>query len=72
MTAIPMSLFKAEMMRKPDKAALCNHLITTQCEMKETSKHILNGGALLHKVRWEKDVTFQELCEQVWPVCSCI
>ena len=32
--------------------------------MKETSKQVLDGGALMHKVRWGKDVTFQELCKQ--------
>ena len=64
MTTIPMSLFKHGMMRKPDKVALRNHLITAQCEMKETSKQVLDGGTLMHKVRWEKDVTFPELCKQ--------
>ena len=24
----------------------------------------MDGAALIHKVRWEKDVTFQEFCEQ--------
>ena len=32
--------------------------------MKETSKQVLDGGAVMHKVRWEEDVTFQELCKQ--------
>ena len=41
-----------------------NHSITNQCEMKETSKQVLDGGAVMHKVRWEEDVTFQELCKQ--------
>ena len=50
MTAIPMSLFKHGMIRKPDIVALRNHLITTQCKMKETSKQVLDGGALMHKV----------------------
>ena len=50
MTTIPMSLFKHGMMRKPDKVALRNHLITAQCEMKETSKQVLDGGTLMHKV----------------------
>ena len=64
MTAIPMSLFKHGVMRKSDKVASHNHLITTQCEIKETSKQVLDGGALMHKVRCEKDVTNQELHEQ--------
>ena len=37
LTSIFMSLFNYGMMRKSDKAALHNHLITTQHEMKETS-----------------------------------
>ena len=32
--------------------------------MKETSKQVLDGGALMHKVRQGKDVTFRELCKQ--------
>ena len=32
--------------------------------MKETSKQILDGGALMHKVQWEKNVTFQGLSKQ--------
>ena len=64
MTTIAMSLFKHGIMPKPDKVALRNHLITAQCEMKETSKQVLDGGTLMHKVRWEKDVTFRELCKQ--------
>ena len=50
MTTIPMSLFKHGMMSKPDKVALRSHLITAQCEMKETSKQALDGGAFMHKV----------------------
>ena len=46
MTAVPMSLFKDGMMSKSDKATLCNHLGTTQCEMKETSLQVLEGSAL--------------------------
>ena len=64
MTTIAMSLFKHGIMPKPDKVALRNHLITAQCEMKETFKQVLDGGTLTHKVRWEKDVTFPELCKQ--------
>ena len=37
MTSIFMSLFNYGMMCKSDKAALHNHLINTQHEMKETS-----------------------------------
>ena len=64
MTTIAMSLFKHGIMPKPDKVALRNHLITAQCEMKQTFKQVLDGDTLMPKVRWEKDVTFSELCKQ--------
>ena len=63
MTTIAMSLFKHGIMPKPDKVALRNHLITAQCEMKQTFKQVLDGDTLMPKVRWEKDVTFSELCK---------
>ena len=64
MTTIPMSLFKHGMMRKPDKVALRNHLITAQGELKKTCKQVLDSGVLIHKVQWGKDVTFRQLCKQ--------
>ena len=39
MTVIPMFLFKDGMMHKPDRAALRNHLITTQC-LSRSKKHL--------------------------------
>ena len=64
LTTSPMSLFKDGMMRKPNKAVLRNELLASQCNVKEGSKHVLDGGALLHIVRWQKEETFQSICQQ--------
>ena len=49
LTAYPMSLFKDGLMRKPNKALLRNSLVTEKADVQENSKHVLDGGALLHK-----------------------
>ena len=61
MTLFPTSLFKDGMMRKPDKPALRKHLIDGKVpESFRYQKHVLDGGALLHKVRWVKGKTYAE------------
>jgi len=52
------------MMCKPNKSVLRNVLLTAKCKVNECSLHVLDGGALLHKVRWEVKSTFQEVCAQ--------
>ena len=46
-------------MRKPNKALLRNSLVTERTDVQENSEHALDGGALLHKVRY-----FEDVCEQ--------
>ena len=58
-----MSLFKDELMRKPKKAILRNTLLAKEVDIDLNSLHVLNGGALLHKVRWPTSVTFGDVCK---------
>lgn len=57
LTSVPTSLFKDDMMRKPDKAAL-SRLLTKDSTISVTRTHVtqfvVDGGALLHRVRWIK------------------
>ena len=64
LTAYPMSLFKNGLMRKPRKALLRNALLTKKVVVQENSEHVLDGGALLHKVRWSGCTNFGDVCEQ--------
>jgi len=56
LTPLPTSLFKDSFMRKPDKAALgkvlyANAICTVPAP---TSVFVLDGGSLLHRVKWPK------------------
>ena len=57
-----MSVFKDGLMRKPKKATLRNTLLTKKVDIDLNSLHVLNGGALLHKVRWPTSLTFGDVC----------
>ncbi|KAG1681501.1 hypothetical protein GQR58_011781 [Nymphon striatum] len=58
-----MSLFKDGLMRKPTKAVLRNALLTEKADVDPNALHVLDGGALLHKVRWSTSVTYREVCD---------
>ena len=66
MTTDPMSLFKGGLMRKRDKPALRRALLPddesiSKDQFEETYIYTVDGGALLHRVRWMKTSSFQEL-----------
>ena len=66
LTHRPQSLFKNELMRKQDKSSLRNALLTDEAtESVDTieGKHMIDGGALLHRVHWRKGMTFTEIAE---------
>ena len=68
MTTEPLGLFKHGLMRKPDKPALWkvlmpDHLSFSQQQIPESIVFIIDGGALLHRVCWVKDITFGELAQ---------
>ncbi|XP_066911989.1 uncharacterized protein [Clytia hemisphaerica] len=59
-----LSLFKNGLMRKPDKAALKRSLLqdkdSTSTNITQM-QHVLDGGALLHRVPWSKGMKFNEI-----------
>ena len=64
----PMSLFRKDLMRKPDKPSLRKALmkdedVVTKNQLDANSVFVVDGGVLLHRVRWMKGTTFDELCE---------
>ena len=56
------------MMRKSDKAALRNfflpsHLSFSSNTIERIDASFVDGGALLHRVRWDKGHTFQDIAD---------
>ena len=67
LTAVPASLFKDDMMRKPDKSALGRRISQDAHVDKPAllqNSYVLDGGALLHHVRWLKNATYSHIIEQ--------
>jgi len=63
MTPLPAALFKHSQMRKPNKAALGRE-VTKNAIVTATScptMHVLDGGSLLHRVKWPKTGTYGEV-----------
>ena len=68
LTREPMSLFKNGMMRKPGKAALRKVIMPKKNVIKKEDitkcgTYVIDGCALLHRVRWLKDMTFSAIAE---------
>jgi hypothetical protein len=71
LTPQPMSLFKNGLMRKPDKPSLLKALIpqskttqTTINEIETCTATVVDGGALLHRVRWLKGMSFESVANK--------
>ena len=65
MSAYPISLFKDGYMRKLVKPKLRKALIGDKVsEAEGEGEFVLDGGALLHKVRRAKGTTYKQLAEQ--------
>ena len=61
MATLPISLFKDGLMRKADKPALRKYLVDSKVEESESNgKIVLDGGALLRRVRWKKGETYEQ------------
>ena len=63
-----MPLFRKDLMTKPDKPSLRKALmkdedVVTKDQLDAKSIFVVDGGVLLHRVRWMKGTTFDELCE---------
>lgn len=68
LTYEPMSLFKYSMMRKPDKPSLRKAIMREEDAIKKEKigapvHYVLDGGALLHRVRWFKGMKFNAISE---------
>ena len=62
----PASLFKNDLMRKPDKASLRNVFLTDKATVNPgiiVGQHVLDGGNLLYRVHWQKGMKFKEIAE---------
>ena len=66
LTAIPTSIFKDGAMRKIQKSQLAK-LVTSdvqpaECNMR--TSYVIDGGALLHKVKWAKKAAYKDILLQ--------
>lgn len=65
LTSEPLSLFFNGQMRKNQKCNLRKLILFEEPNIETTSRphsvSIIDGGALLHKVRWQKDATFSDV-----------
>ena len=62
----PTSLFKDSQMRKTNKAALANHLISDvqMSHCPQNVKYVLDGGAFFHRVKWPPNAPCKEVIMQ--------
>ena len=65
LTTKPMSLFKDGMMRKPNKPSLVKAVMSeaglVEPPVNPCNVTVMDGGALLHKVRWMKGALFLDI-----------
>ena len=63
LTAFPTSLFKHYAMRKTAKAQLAKVLMSNVQPSERNTQiyHVLDGGALVHRVKWLKGATYREI-----------
>ena len=66
LTQEPTSIFKDQMMRKTTKANLKNLLVENAESLDKipNGKIIVDGGALLHQVKWIKATTYHDITDQ--------
>ena len=61
LTTEPTILFKDNFMRDPDKPSLLKVLSPVNCASVIKTKYVIDGGFLLHRVRWNVKDTYQEV-----------
>ena len=67
MTNYPMSIFKENMIRKPDKASLRKIILPEEIQSPNknfTGTYVLDGGALLQRVTWSKGMQFKDITSE--------
>ena len=73
LTVIPTSIFKDNMMHKTAKSQLVKALSNDvePCEQNIQAKYVIDGGSLIHKVKWLKKVTYKDIVQRyVSYVCA--
>ena len=63
LTTIPTSLFRDNIMHKINKAQLAKALKqgVQPCEQYAQAFYVLDGGSLLHRVKWAQKTTYKEI-----------
>ena len=66
LTTIPTSLFKDNYLQKTDKAQLSKGLknLVEPSAISSRARYVLDGGALIHKVKWIKKGTYLDIVKQ--------
>ena len=67
LTSVPTVTFKDNMMRKANKSLLTRALISnipSQHTDNTSTQYVLDGGALLHRVRWLPNSTYNDVVKQ--------
>ena len=66
LTVIPTSLFKDNTMRKTPMSQLAKAVANNvrPCEHNVQATHVIDGGALIHKVKWPKKATYKDITQQ--------
>ena len=66
LTSIPTSLFKDRFMRKSQKSQLAKFLQNgvNPSVQNPGAMYVIDGGALLHRVKWQKKVTYKPIVNQ--------
>jgi len=67
LTAMPTSLFKDESLRKADKSQLAKYLtksVDSSVANDFAGMYVMDGGCLLHRVKWRSDATYLQICMQ--------
>ncbi len=59
-------------MRKANKVQLATALKqgVKPCEHDDRAFYVLDGGALLHRVKWGKKATYKDIVVQLCSICS--
>jgi len=66
LTPIPTALFKDNLMRKADKPALAKAVTSGLSfdTLPSNTRFVLDGGCLLHKIRWVRGATYYDIAQQ--------
>lgn len=66
LTPFPLALFTEEGMRKGTKSTLYNAflLLEKDIHLGSNRMEIMDGGFLLHRVVWDRNITFKQICQK--------